>query len=63
MVGKGYTNPKTGRNKFGGWTEVGKDRVKELAIMAKDARKKAHVETVESAALVRIRYVRLVAHW
>jgi hypothetical protein len=63
MKGLAYTNPKTGRNKFGGWTEVGKDRVKELAKLAKEAREETHVEKVESAALVRIRYVRLVAHW
>jgi hypothetical protein len=57
MKGKDYTTSKTGRNKFGGWTKKGRDRVKELAKMSKTARELPHVEVVETAALQRIRYV------
>ena len=57
MKGVGYTSSKNGRKKFGGWTKKGKDRVQELAKIAKTARGKAHVEAVETAALLRIRYV------
>ena len=63
MLGLGYIDPKKGCTKFGGWTPEGKERVKKLTKLAKDARAEPHVEAVESAALLRIRYVQLVTYW
>jgi hypothetical protein len=57
MKGKDYTDAKGGCQKLGGWTKLGKDRVKELAKLNKAAREEPHVKEVETAALERIRYV------
>ena len=57
MKGKDYITSIAGRNKFGGWTKVGRDRVKELSALCKAARKKASVVAIEKEALQRLRYV------
>jgi hypothetical protein len=57
MAGLGYTTSNSGRQQFGGWSPVGKARVKLLGKMAKKARVLDHVKAVEEAALERIRHV------
>jgi hypothetical protein len=62
MQGLEYTTASGGRNDFGGWTTKGKDRVQELSKLAKEGREQSHVEVVEKACLLRVRYV-LGANW
>ena len=57
MAGKGYTTFSSGRKPLGGWTLVGRQRVKVLSKLNKTARQKASVEAIEKAALKRIRCV------
>lgn len=57
MKGKDYITAIAGRNKYGGWTNTGRDRVKVLSALCKAARKKPSVEAIERDALQRIRYV------
>ena len=52
-----FTTSNSGCQKFGGWSELGKSRVKTLAKTSKKARVQAHVEAVEEAALEWIRHI------
>ena len=60
MKGKAYISSTGGRKQFGGWTKVGRDRVKALSALCKTARKKSTVFEIENEALKRLRYVSLV---
>lgn len=59
MQGKDYISAIAGRNKYGGWTKIGRERVKALSAMCKAARKKPSLEAIERDALQRLRYVSL----
>jgi hypothetical protein len=52
-----YNNPKAGRSKFGGWTELGKEKFDFWRKEVKKARSRPICKQIEEAALQRIRYV------
>jgi hypothetical protein len=54
---KPYTNPKGGRNPYGGWTKEGKDAFLYWLEEVEKARAKPICKQIEEAALQQIRYV------
>ena len=56
-----YTNPKSGRAKYGGWTEKGKKAFDNWKKEVKRARDKDNCLSIEEASLKRIRYVSILS--